>query len=54
MYSNWLILCEFRLVDAPFLFELNNDLEVIKYTGDKPFESLLEAEKFIDSYTHYK
>lgn len=54
MHSNRLVLREFRLADAPFLFALNNDLEVMKYTGDKPFESLQEAEKFIDSYTHYE
>lgn len=52
--TNRLNLREWNLQDADFLFRLNSDPEVIKYTGDPPFSSVSEAESFIANYTHYK
>ena len=49
-----LYLREFDLSDAKNMFDLNNDKEVIKYTGDDHFSSELEALDFIKNYDHYK
>lgn len=48
-----LILRELSQADAKYFFELNNDPEVIKYTGDSAFLSLEEAEHFLKNYSHY-
>jgi ribosomal-protein-alanine N-acetyltransferase len=59
MQFNWVSetkrykLREFHSSDAEALFELNNDPIVLKYTGDKPFESIEAAENFIQAYHHY-
>jgi RimJ/RimL family protein N-acetyltransferase len=44
----------FCVEDAALLYKLNADKEVMKYTGDKAFESVEAAEKFIQSYTDYE
>mgnify|MGYP001829100129 CR=1 FL=1 len=49
-----MILRPFHLEDARGLYELNNDPEVIKYTGDPPFHDLGDAKKFILNYDHYE
>lgn len=49
-----LYLREFTVQDASFFYELNNDEEVLKYTGDIPFKSVSEAHRFIKNYTAYK
>lgn len=49
-----LYLRQFQAEDAVAFFELNSDWDVIKYTGDKPFESTEEALEFIKAYDHYK
>ncbi len=49
-----LILREFKTSDAKDLYELNSDPIVIKYTGDKAFESINEAKKFIQAYDQYE
>lgn len=49
-----LILREFIMDDAIEFYSLNQDTEVIKYTGDKPFESLSKAQEFIRAYNHYQ
>jgi len=49
-----LLLREFLPDDALPMFELNNDPEVLKFTGDQPFSSLAEASSFLDNYDHYK
>ena len=49
-----LILREFELHDAQKMWELNNDPDVIKYTGDAPFSSIEDAEIFLKKYTDYK
>ena len=45
---------EFILEDAKSFYELNLDPEVIKYTGDAPFESVAAAEEFIKAYDQYE
>jgi len=52
--TNRLILREFRISDAKKMWELNSDEGVLKYTGDKPFDSVKSAEKFILKYQDYK
>ncbi len=49
-----LFLREFKISDAKKIWELNSDEEVLKYTGDKPFDSVKSAEKFILEYQDYK
>ena len=49
-----LYLREFTNKDADDFFDMNNDPEVIKYTGDAPFVSAEAAKEFIDHYDHYK
>jgi RimJ/RimL family protein N-acetyltransferase len=49
-----LFLREFEITDAATLYELNLDPEVIRYTGDLPFPSVEEAEKFLQNYAAYK
>ncbi len=45
---------EMNVEDAPFLFELNNDSDVLKYTGDVPFVNEEEAWNFLVNYDQYK
>ncbi len=49
-----LFLREFSILDAHNLFELNNDPEVIQYTGDKAFKTKVESDIFIKNYNHYQ
>lgn len=44
---------EFLLEDAKDFYDMNNDPEVIKYTGDPPFSSIAAASKFIENYNTY-
>ena len=52
--SHRLLLREFNISDAEKMFELNNDPDVLKYTGDIPFDSVQNAEEFIKKYNSYK
>ncbi|MEM6265353.1 MAG: GNAT family N-acetyltransferase [Bacteroidota bacterium] len=45
-----LLLRKFSLADASLFFELNNDPEVMQYTGDVAFESIASTEEFIEAY----
>jgi RimJ/RimL family protein N-acetyltransferase len=45
-----LYLRPFQEKDAPFLFDLNSDEEVMRYTGDHAFEHLEAARKFAVDY----
>ena len=45
-----LYLRELTVEDAIHFFQLNDNPEVLKYTGDKPFESVTEAHDFLESY----
>ena len=40
--------------DAENLYLLNLDPEVLKYTGDKPFENIAEARLFLKAYDQYE
>lgn len=46
-----LLLRPYAIEDAARLFEMNNDLEVLKYTGDAPFESIEATQEYITDYT---
>jgi RimJ/RimL family protein N-acetyltransferase len=49
-----LYLREFIEDDAQFFYELNNDPEVIRYTGDVAFKNKEEALALIRNYDQYK
>ena len=49
-----LYLREMASGDAENAYLLNLDNEVIKYTGDVPFESVEDAKQFLERYDHYK
>jgi RimJ/RimL family protein N-acetyltransferase len=49
-----LILREFTVDDAYKIWELNSDPEVIKYTGDPPFETVENARDFLNNYKDYE
>jgi len=40
--------------DAQAIFDLNSDADVLKYTGDEPFDSIESSRKFIQQYDQYK
>ena len=40
--------------DAMNVFNLNSDVEVIRYTGDVAFESTIAAKIFLENYKDYK
>lgn len=44
----------FVLEDAIHFYELNKDPEVIRYTGDPPFDNPAKARSFIEGYTCYE
>jgi len=44
---------EFSIEDAASILELNNDPEVLKFTGDKAFVSVEEARLFLENYDQY-
>lgn len=47
------ILREILPSDAPFIYKLNLHPEIFKFTTDPPFESIREAEIFINKYDAY-
>ena len=49
-----LYLREMTITDAENAYLLNLDPDVIKYTGDEPFESVENAKMFLANYDHYK
>ncbi len=49
-----LFLREFKISDAKKMWELNSDEDVLKYTGDKPFESIESTKQFIIEYQDYR
>ncbi len=49
-----LFLREMTPNDAENAYRLNLDWDVVKYTGDKPFKSIVEAKHFLEAYDHYK
>lgn len=40
--------------DAQAFFDLNEDPEVLKYTGDTPFSQVTDAKDFLNNYTEYQ
>ena len=48
------ILRELTELDAESFYNLNQDLEVLKYTGDKPFQNVNSAKEFLKNYDQYK
>jgi ribosomal-protein-alanine N-acetyltransferase len=49
-----LVLREISPDDAEQAYLLNLDPEVIRYTGDAPFESVEAARRFLEQYDHYR
>ena len=49
-----LFLREITINDAEKMYLLNLDAQVLKYTGDEPFESVQDAKQFLENYDHYK
>lgn len=52
--SERLCLREWTIEDASWMFRLNEDPAVLRYTGDRPFASVKHAEVFLQSYSNYK
>lgn len=52
--TNRLYLRELTVADAENFYLLNADEDVIKYTGDKAFESINEAKSFLENYNPYQ
>lgn len=48
-----LYLREFLPEDGLHFFEMNNDPDVIRFTGDAPFDSLKNANDFVKTYPAY-
>lgn len=48
-----LILREFQPSDAPDLYHLNSDPEVLRYAGDDPFIDVADALAFVHAYDNY-
>lgn len=49
-----LLLREFHISDAESFYKLNLNPNVVRYTGNKPFESISEAEDFLKNYNDYE
>lgn len=49
-----LILTEFNFEIADNFFQLNADSEVLRYTGDEPFDNVEEAKHFLEGYDQYE
>lgn len=52
--SSRLYLRELDVTDATEFFKLNEDPDVLRYTGDEPFESLEAATHFLENYSEYE
>jgi RimJ/RimL family protein N-acetyltransferase len=52
--TNRLYLRELTVADAENSYLLNSDEDVIKYTGDKTFDSINEAKSFLENYNPYQ
>ncbi|MBS1635557.1 MAG: GNAT family N-acetyltransferase [Bacteroidetes bacterium] len=49
-----LLLRQFHIDDAEDMFDLNNDPDVIRYTGDKAFANITEATTLLRNYDQYE
>lgn len=54
METSRLILREFTVDDTYDIYALNADPEVIRYTGDPPFETVESARDFLNNYMDYE
>ena len=54
LHTSRLVLRPMEVADANFFYELNNDPEVIRYTGDSAFKTPEEALALIINYDQYK
>ncbi|MFD2943002.1 GNAT family N-acetyltransferase [Flavobacterium notoginsengisoli] len=54
LQTNRLILRELTIEDSGFLYELNLNPNVIRYTGDRKFDSIEDAKFFLENYNDYK
>lgn len=54
METSRLVLRPFTVEDATIMYALNSDPEVLKYTGDKQFESIAETRRFLEAYDQYQ
>jgi RimJ/RimL family protein N-acetyltransferase len=52
--TNRLLLRELNVDDSKNFYELNLNPNVIKFTGDKSFENIEEAEDFLKQYKDYE
>lgn len=52
--TNSLYLRELTVADAENFYLLNADEDVIKYTGDKAFDSIKDAKSFLENYNPYQ
>ena len=50
--SKRIYLRELNKNDAVHFYEINNDPEVLEYTGDEAFKTINEAKEFLESYTN--
>lgn len=49
-----LLLRPFRKEDGATMYALNDDIEVLKYTGDAQFKTIAAAEEFLGTYDQYE
>lgn len=49
-----LFLRELNVNDAESFYRLNLDKNVLKYTGDEPFENIENSKEFLEKYNHYE
>jgi RimJ/RimL family protein N-acetyltransferase len=54
LYTERLYLREMLPEDAADMFELNSDIEVIRYTGDTPFKTIQDAYDLLSNYDQYE
>lgn len=52
--TNRLYLRELSVADDENFYLLNADEDVIKYTGDKAFDTVIEAKSFLENYNPYQ
>ncbi len=53
-HTHRLYLRQMTPADAAHAFELNSDPEVIRFTGDDPFENIEAASTFLSNYKDYE
>lgn len=54
LYTERLHLRTFKREDGAMMYALNDDIEVLQYTGDKQFADISAAEEFLENYDQYK